>query len=150
MSWQEEEVIQEFVLDQLSELGIDSDDCTVGFVPAKGRRRAQVILTFPEDIYCDVYEVLMPYLSELSDDFAYTFTNAATYKVCSASDGYCLIDDDVDESDELADMEALLESFEGSDVDDPDAQYAEEGLVITALDDDRIYCTIDEEDEEDD
>jgi hypothetical protein len=147
----QEEVIQEFVLEQLDELGVDGNDCDISFIPAKGRKRNQIILTFPEELYYDVYEVLAPYLSELSDDFAYTFSGTATYKLCSATEGTCLSTEDEDEeSDDFNDFSSLSEPYADGDVDDPDAQYAEEGLVIQSLDDiDSLYCAA-EEDEDDD
>lgn len=142
----QEEVIQEFVLEQLDELGLSGEDCDIDFIPAKGRKRAQVVLTVSEDTYDDVYEVLVPYLSELAEDFSYTFTGAVNYKLCVAGDTACADTDDSDDLEEFLESSAMLDEYE--DVDDPDAQYEEEGLVITAIDDlDENYYTEDDEDE---
>lgn len=144
----QEEIIQEFVLEQLDELGLSGEDCDINFIPAKGRKRAQIVLSFSDDAYDEVYEVLSPYLSELAEDFSYTFSGSVNYKICIQGDAACA-DSDSDDSEDLEEFlesSAMLDEYE--DVDDPDAQYEEEGLVITAIDDlDEDYYTEEDEDE---
>lgn len=144
----QEEVIQEFVLEQLDELGLSGEDCDISFIPSRGRKRAQVVLSFDEESYADVYEVLEPYLSELAEDYSYTFSGSVSYKLCMSGDEACV----ESESESSDDIEEFLESSvmldEYADVDDPDAQYEEEGLVITSEEDfDNDYYVADEDDE---
>lgn len=143
----QEEIVQEFVLEQLDELGLSGEDCDINFIPAKGRKRAQVVLAFSEDAYDEVYEVLSPYLSELAEDFSYTFSGSVNYEICVLGDTACAVDsDDSEDLEEFLESSALLDEYE--DVDDPDAQYEEEGLVITTIDDlDDDYYTEEDEDE---
>ena len=142
----QEEVIQEFVLEQLDELGLSGDDCDISFVPARGRRRAQIVLSFDEDTYSDVYEVLEPYLSELAEDYSYTFSGSVSYRLCMAGDEDCVESEPPDDIEEFLDTSVMLDEY--TDVDDPDAQYEEEGLVITSEDDfDNDYYIADEDEE---
>ena len=142
----QEEIIQEFVLEQLDELGLSSEDCDINFVPAKGRKRAQVVLSFEDDAYDEVCEVLSPYLSELAEDFSYTFSGSVVYKLCVEGDESCPDVEDAEDVEEFLESSLMLDDYE--DVDDPDAQYEEEGLVITSEDDlESDYYLEDEEDE---
>jgi hypothetical protein len=142
----QEEVIQEFVLEQLDELGLSGGDCAISFIPARGRKRAQIVLSFDEESYAEVYEVLEPYLSELAEDYSYTFSGSVSYKLCVSGDEACVESESSDDIEEFLESSVLLDEY--ADVDDPDAQYEEEGLVITSEEDfDNDYYVADEDDE---
>ena len=144
----QEEVIQEFVLEQLDELGLSGDDCDVSFIPARGRKKAQVVLAFDEEAYAEVFEVLDPYLSELAEDFAYTFSDSVNYKLCISGDCSYSDNECADDLDEYIECVTLLDEYADTDVDvdDPDAQYEEEGLIITSTEDlDEDYFVTDED-----
>lgn len=136
----QEEIMSEYVLDQLSELGLTmSDDFDVRFSRGGSGKRLTVAIFVPEDRVDVVSEVLDSYSSELSEDFSYSFPGIkAVYRVCSdsdeAEDTDASLDPEYDISAGFVEVSELSGDYDDSDEDDPAQQYQEEGLFVRFLD----------------